>query len=153
MGQRLERGEVDVISTDHAPSTLQQKFGKDIWECPFGLPGVETTLTMLLHAVNQGKISLEHVARFYSETPARLLGLFPRKGAIRIGSDADLVLVDMQQEHTLSNAKILSKAGWTPFDGLSVKGRPTMTLLRGAIVAQDGKVTAQPGMGRYVSAR
>ena len=153
MWQRLERGEVDLISTDHAPSTLQQKFGKDIWECPFGLPGVETTLTMLLHAVNQGKISLEQVARFYSETPARLLGLFPRKGAIRIGSDADLVLVDMQQEHTLSNARILSKAGWTPFDGLSVKGRPTMTLLRGAIVAQDGKVSAPPGTGRYVSAR
>jgi len=106
---------------------------------------------MLLHAVNQGKLSLEQLTRAYSEMPARLLGLFPRKGAIRIGADADLVMVDMEQEHTLSNDKIISKAGWTPFDGLRVKGRPVMTLLRGEVVAENGKVTAQPGTGRYLT--
>jgi allantoinase len=151
MWQYLERGEIDVISTDHAPSTLEQKFESDIWNCHFGLPGVETTLTMLLHAVNQGKLSLERLTRVYSETPARLLGLFPRKGAIRVGADADLVMVDMEQEHTLSNDKIISKAGWTPFDGLRVKGRPVMTLLRGEVVAENGKVTAEPGTGRYLT--
>lgn len=147
----LARGEIDVISTDHAPSTLEQKFEHDIWGCHFGLPGVETTLTLLLHAVNQGKLSLEQVVQVYSETPARLLGIFPRKGTIRVGADADLVLVDMAQEHILRNEDIISKAGWTPFHGLQVKGRPVMTLLRGIVVAEDGKVTAEPGTGRYLT--
>ena len=149
--ERLKRGEIDVISTDHAPSTLEQKFEKDIWGCNFGLPGVDTTLTMLLHAVNQEKLTLEQVARLYSETPARLLGLFPRKGSITPGADADLVFVDMQQEHTLGNAQILSKAGWTPFDGMRVKGRPVMTLLRGTVVAENGRIAATPGTGRFIS--
>ena len=151
MWQCLERGEIDVISTDHAPSTLEQKFEKDIWNCPFGLPGVETTLTLMLSAVNQNQISLEQLARVYSETPARLLGLYPRKGAIRVGADADLVVVDMEQEHTLSNKTVLSKAGWTPYDGLRVKGRPVMTMLRGVVVAENGKVVAPRGTGRFLA--
>jgi len=101
--------------------------------------------------VNQNKISLEQVASVYSEMPARLLGLYPRKGAIRPGADADLVVVDMGQEHTLSNAKIISKAGWTPYDGLLVKGRPVMTMLRGIVVAENGKVTAPAGTGQYLN--
>jgi dihydroorotase len=106
---------------------------------------------MLLDAVNREKLTIEQVTRLYSERPARLLGLFPRKGSLSAGADADLAIVDMQQEHTLSNAKILSKAGWTPFDGLRVKGRPVMTLLRGTVVAENGRITAPPGTGRYVS--
>lgn len=150
MWHRLARGEIDVISTDHAPSTLAQKFEHDIWNCHFGLPGVETTLTMLLHAVNQGHLSLEQVVRAYSEMPARLLGLFPHKGAIQVGADADLVMVDMEREHTLSNEEIISKAGWTPFAGLHVKGRPVRTMLRGIVVAEEGRVTAEPGTGSYL---
>jgi len=79
-----------------------------------------------------------------------LLGLYPRKGALRIGSDADVVLVDTEQEHILSNDNIVSKAGWTPFDGRRVKGRAVMTMLRGQVVAENGKVTAEPGGGRFV---
>ena len=149
--ERLKRDEIDLISTDHAPSTLEQKFEKDIWGCPFGIPGVETTLTLLLNAANQGRISLEQVVRLYSETPARLLGLHPRKGSISAGADADLALVDMEQQHTLSNARIVSKAAWTPFDGLRVKGRVVMTLVRGAVIAEEGKVTALPGAGRFLA--
>jgi len=103
MWKRLARGQIDLISTDHAPSTLDQKFASDIWGCPFGLPGVETTLTMLLDAVAEGKLTLQRLVQTYSEAPARLLGLYPRKGALRIGSDADVVLVDTEQEHVLSN--------------------------------------------------
>lgn len=151
MWERLARGEIDVISTDHAPSTLDQKFGSDIWDCPFGLPGVETTLTMLLNAVNENRITLERLVDVYSATPARLLGLYPRKGAIRVGSDADVVLVDVDEEHTLRNEEIISKAGWTPFDGYRVKGRPVLTMLRGEVVAQDGKVVAEPGTGTFTT--
>jgi len=151
MWERLARGEIDVISTDHAPSTLDQKFGSDIWDCPFGLPGVETTLTMLLNAVNENRITLERLVDVYSVTPARLLGLYPRKGAIRVGSDADVVLVDVDEEHTLRNEEIISKAGWTPFDGRRVKGRPVLTMLRGEVVAKDGKVVAEPGTGTFTT--
>jgi allantoinase len=153
MWERLARGEIDLISTDHAPSTLDQKFGSDIWECPFGLPGVETTLTMLLNAAAEGKITLEGIVRAYSETPARLLGLYPRKGVIRPGSDADIVLVDPEEEHVLKNENIVSKAGWTPFDGRRVKGRPVMTFLRGDLVAERGEVVADPGVGSFVARR
>lgn len=151
MWKRLARGQIDLISTDHAPSTLDQKFASDIWGCPFGLPGVETTLTMLLDAVAEGKLTLQRLVQTYSEAPARLLGLYPRKGALRIGSDADVVLVDTEQEHVLSNDNIVSKAGWTPFDGRRVKGRAVMTMLRGQVVAENGKVTAEPGGGRFVN--
>jgi len=151
MWERLARGEIDLISTDHAPSTLDQKFGSDIWDCPFGLPGVETTLIMLLNAVAEERHTLERLVQTYSETPARLLGLYPHKGAIRVGSDADVVLVDTEQEHVLSNENIVSKAGWTPFDGRRVKGRPVMTMLRGQVVAENGKVTVEPGIGRFTA--
>jgi dihydroorotase (multifunctional complex type) len=151
MWERLAGGEIDLISTDHAPSTLDQKFGSDIWDCPFGLPGVETTLIMLLNAVSEEKLTLERLVQTYSETPARLLGLYPRKGAIRVGSDADVVLVDTEQEHVLSNENIVSKSGWTPFDGRCVTGRPVMSLLRGQMVAENGKVAVEPGIGRFTS--
>jgi dihydroorotase-like cyclic amidohydrolase len=151
MWERLAKGEIDLISTDHAPSTLDQKFGSDIWDCPFGLPGVETTLTMLLKAANEEKITLERIVQAYSETPARLLGLYPRKGAIRVGSDADIVLVDAEQEHVLENENIVSKAGWTPFAGYHVRGRPVMTVLRGEVIAENGKVVTEPGGGRFIT--
>jgi dihydroorotase-like cyclic amidohydrolase len=153
MWQCLARGEIDLISSDHAPSTLEQKFASGVWECPFGLPGVDTTLTMLLNAVNEGWITLERLVEVYSSNPARLLGLYPAKGAIRVGSDADIVLVDLGAEHILRNEDILSKAGWTPYEGMRVRGRPVMTLLRGTVIAEDGKVTAEPGTGSFLPGR
>lgn len=151
MWERLAKGQIDLVSTDHAPSTLDQKFGSNIWDCPFGLPGVETTLTMLLNAVANGNLTLEGLVQAYSETPAHLLGLYPRKGAIRVGADADIVLVDTEQEHVLKNENIVSKAGWTPFDGRRVKGRPVMTLLRGTTVAEEGRIVVGPGGGRFTT--
>ena len=147
--ERLRRGEIDIISTDHAPSTLAQKFEHDIWGCHFGLPGVETTLPLLLTAAHEGKLSYEDIARVYSETPARLWGVYPRKGALSVGSDADITLVDPAERYILRDEDIYSKAGWTPYSGMRVTGRPVMTLVRGAIVAERGKLIAEPGVGRF----
>jgi dihydroorotase (multifunctional complex type) len=147
----LEAGTIDVISSDHAPSTLDQKYAGTIWDCPFGLPGIDTTLIMLLNAVNKGWIRLSDVARVYSANPARLLGLYPRKGALQPGADADIVLVDLDAKHVLRNDRIRSKAGWTPYDDKSVRGLPVMTMLRGTVVAEDGSVVALPGTGRFLT--
>jgi dihydroorotase-like cyclic amidohydrolase len=147
--QRLAAGEITHISTDHAPSTLAQKAeGKeDMWQCHFGLPGIQTTLTMLLNAVNDGRLTLEQVVKLTAETPAQLYRLWPRKGNLQPGADADIVLVDLGRSETLKNEMMLSKAGWTPYGGFKVKGVPVATHVRGKLVAQDGKTMAPPGTG------
>jgi allantoinase len=147
--ERLRRGEIDIISSDHAPSTLAQKRERDIWDCPFGLPGVETTLPLLLTGVHEHKLALEDIARVYSEMPARLWGVYPRKGALHVGSDADIVLIDPSDTYTLRNEVMHSKAGWTPYDGMQVTGRPVMTMVRGQVIADRGKIVAEPGVGRF----
>lgn len=150
--QRLVAGEITHISTDHAPSTLAQKAEglNDMWNCHFGLPGVQTTLAMLLNAVHAGLLTLERVVQLVSETPARIYRLWPRKGNLQPGTDADIVLVDMARVDTLTNEMMLSKAGWTPYDGLRVQGFPVATYVRGNLVARDGKVMARPTTGRFL---
>jgi dihydroorotase-like cyclic amidohydrolase len=104
----------------------------------------------MLNAVNEGWLPLEQLVHAYSETPARLLGFYPRKGSLAPGSDADVVLVDLTGEQLVRDEAMLSRAGWTPYAGMSIRGRPVMTLVRGVIVAQDGKITAQPGTGTFL---
>jgi dihydroorotase (multifunctional complex type) len=147
---RIAAGTIDHVQTDHAPSTREQKLEGDIWACHFGLPGIETTLTMLLEGVAAGKINIEQVVSLYSERPARTLGLYPRKGALLPGSDADFVLVDPSAERELRNEDVVSKAGWTPYHGRHVRGRPVLTALRGTIIAEAGRVVHEQGVGRYL---
>lgn len=135
----LREGGIDLVSSDHAPSTLEQKLSVSIWDCPFGLPGVETVLPILLHGCQHGRLAVEDVVRLYSENPAKLLGLYPRKGALLPGSDADLVLIDPLSRRTLANEDIVSKAGWTPFAGKEVAAPPIRTYLRGCLVAENGR--------------
>ena len=150
MWRLLQTGEITHISTDHAPSTRDQKRAGDIWTCPFGLPGVETTLAMLLHAAHHGWITLERVVAVACEQPARLYGFYPRKGTLAPGADADVTLVDPARVRVLADADILSKAGWTPYAGMEVTGAPVMTFSRGRLVARDGRPQGEPGWGRWV---
>ncbi|MHB1681909.1 MAG: dihydroorotase [Bacilli bacterium] len=147
----LAAGAIDILSSDHAPSTKRQKTSGNIWTCHFGLPGVETTLPLMLTAVNQGQISLARVIQAYSETPARRLGLFPKKGSLSIGADADIVLVDMTKKWVIEDENIVSKAGWSPYAGMECIGKPVMTFVRGQLVMKDGKIVTEPGTGRYVT--
>jgi dihydroorotase-like cyclic amidohydrolase len=152
MWERLRKGEITHIQTDHAPATREQKLegDGDIWVPHFGLPGVETTLSMMLEGVNAGKLSIERAVQALSETPARLHGLYPRKGSLQVGADADLVLVDLGKPRTLRNEDVVSKAGWTPYAGRTVRGTPVKTFVRGQLVAENGRVVARPGTGRWV---
>jgi dihydroorotase (multifunctional complex type) len=149
---RLRRGDITHIQTDHAPATRPQKAegNGDIWQPHFGLPGVETTLAMMLNGVNEGKLTLERLVGAVAEVPARLHGLYPRKGSLRVGADADLVLVDLDHERILSDDQVVSKAGWTPYAGRRIRGGPVMTFVRGELVAENGRVVARPGTGRWV---
>jgi allantoinase len=145
----LRDGALTHVSTDHAPSTREQKTEGSIWDVHFGLPGIDTTLPMLLDAVGRGMLSLEDVVRTYAEAPARRYGLAPRKGSLAIGADADVVLVDLEETWTLTDAHVRSKAGWTPYAGRSVQGRVVGTWLRGRRLATgDGLQEGQ--FGRFV---
>lgn len=149
MWRLLSNGTLTHMSSDHAPSTLEQKQAGDIWNVHFGLPGLDSTMSLLLDAVARGHLSYEDVVRVYSERPAQAYGLWPRKGRIGLGADADLALVDPTARRTLRNSDVLSKAGWTPFDGRAVRGRVVQTYLRGELVAEEGR--AQDGrIGRLV---
>ncbi|QFY10220.1 amidohydrolase family protein [Nonomuraea phyllanthi] len=135
----LRDGGLTHISSDHAPSTAAQKTSGDIWDVHFGLPGLDSTMAVLLSAAARGMISYEDIARLYSETPARIYGLWPRKGRIAPGADADLVLVDPTAKWTLRNADVFSKAGWTPYDGKEMTGRAVATYSRGRLISEHGK--------------
>jgi dihydroorotase (multifunctional complex type) len=135
----LRSGVLTHMSSDHAPSTLAHKSAGNIWEVHFGLPGLDSTMAVLLDAAARGYLAYEDIARVYSLNPARTYGLWPRKGRLAPGADADLVLVDPAATRTLRNGDVLSKAGWTPFDGRTLTGRVMQTYLRGRLVAEDGK--------------
>jgi dihydroorotase (multifunctional complex type) len=150
MWQLLRSGELTHISSDHAPSTLQQKANGGIWEAHFGLPGLDSTMSLLLDAAASDLIALEDVVRVYAENPAKIYGLWPRKGALRVGADADLALVDMDGQRTLRHETIISKAGWTPYDGRTVTGSVVRTILRGDTVAIDGNPLRNM-IGEFVS--
>lgn len=152
MWEHLAAGDIDMVNADHAPSTKAQKAEgeEDIFQAPFGIPGVETVLPLLLNGAAKGKVSLNRIVEVFSTNPAQILDLYPRKGAIRVGSDADLTIVDMNERYTLRDEDIVAKCGWTPFDGLEIQGAVESTYVRGAPVIEDGKVVGEPGYGEFI---
>ncbi|UUY02821.1 dihydroorotase family protein [Svornostia abyssi] len=145
----LRDGAVALLSSDHAPSTLAQKAEGDIFDCPFGLPGIDTTLPLMLDAVHRGRLDYERLVAVYSAGPAAALGLGAHKGALAVGHDADIALIDPTARRTLRDEDVRSKAGWTPYAGRDVHGGVAMTFVRGTLVAEHGEVVADPGAGRW----
>jgi dihydroorotase (multifunctional complex type) len=150
----LAKGVIDIVSTDHAPGTKAEKeIGwKNIWTAQIGIPGVETLLSLMLsEGVAKGRLTLERLVDTLCTRPAQIFGLHPRKGIIREGSDADLVLVDLKKEVTITIEKLHYKVGWTPYEGIRIKGVPVTTISRGTVVAEDVDVVGKPGHGQFLT--
>lgn len=149
----LNDGTIDIVATDHAPHTREEKeIGwKDGWKAHTGTPSTQFYLSMFLSAALEGKIPLERVAEVCSSAPARLFRL-ERKGDLRPGLDADLVLVDLEKSYEVRDADVLSLTGWSPYAGRKLKGKPVRTLVRGRTVYVDGKVVGKKGEGRQALA-
>jgi dihydroorotase len=146
-------GTVDIMATDHAPHLREEKEPgwADGWKAHTGTPSTQFYLSFLLTDVAAGKLTLERVADATATRPAKLFGLYPRKGAIRAGADADIVLVDPNEVRTISDADVLSKCGWTPYAGRKVTGVPVHTLLRGTFIYDDGKIAVREGFGKQAT--
>jgi dihydroorotase len=141
-------GSIECIATDHAPHTAAEK-RRGVWEASPGAIGVQTSLMLMLTEVNRGRLSLERCVDLMAANPARVHGLYPRKGAIVAGADADVVLVDLGATSVIRNQDMLTPNHLTPFDGTPVRGVPTRTWLRGRLVARNG-VPVGDATGRQV---
>ncbi len=150
--EAVKDGTINVVATDHAPVTKALK--NNFWDATVGIPGAEMFLPLMLsEGVNKGRISLEKLVDVCCFSPASKFGLTPRKGTISIGSDADLVLIDMEKEAVGPEKPIYSGSDFSTFAGLKIKGWPILTMLRGSIVAKDGEVVGESGFGKYIPGR
>ena len=144
----LMDGTINCIATDHAPHTLEEK-NLPYGQAPSGMPGVETSLTLILNEVSKGKISLKDVVKWMSENPAKLYNI-RNKGFLKAGYDADITIIDMDKEKVISNDFMKTKCGWTAFNGFITKGWPITTIVNGEIV-YDKETLNMEVRGRKVS--
>lgn len=149
MWQLLRTGVLTHLSTDHAPATRAQKQEGSIWDVHFGLPGLDTTVPLLVDAALRGKLALEDVVRLHAERPARRYGLWPCKGSLRPGADADMVLIDPSVKRVLTDEQVRSMAGWTPYAGREVQGTGIATYLRGQLIVEADTLVGER-RGRYL---
>jgi dihydroorotase len=149
--QALGDGTIDLIATDHAPHAADEKTRNDIWTVDCGFPGVELQMPLMLTAVNQGRLSICDYVRLSAASPAQIWGLYPRKGVIQPGADADLTLVDLARQWTIDDAKLQSRSKISPWHGRPVKGLPVHTLVRGKFVMRERTLAPHArGWGRSV---
>lgn len=140
--QAIREGVVDVIGSDHAPHTLEEK-AQPYPQSPSGMTGVQTLLPMMLDHVHAGRLSLQRLVDLTSSGPARIFGI-EGKGRIAVGYDADLTLVDLAARRTIRNNWIASRSGWTPYDGKTVTGWPIHTVIRGQVLVRDEAIVGTP---------
>jgi len=145
----LAGGTIDTVASDHAPKA---KSAEDaFFDAPYGSPQIETLLPLLYHGgVVEGRLSLQRLVEVTSETPAKLFGLYPGKGALLPGSDADLVIFDPEEEWTIERANQHSNASYTAYEGRRIRGRVSLTIQRGEPIVEAGELKGRPGRGRFL---
>jgi len=145
----LKSGTIDMIASDHAPHTAFEK-SLPVWEAPAGLCGLETFVPLMLNEVNMGNISLNDFVRMASEAPAKIWGVYPRKGSLLPGADGDFTVVDMNKKQKIIAENLHSKSKTSPFDGFEIQGAPVAAIVRGKFVVKDGRFTGEKGFGELV---
>jgi allantoinase len=147
--QQLSTG-ISVVGSDHCVVLPARKAVRGLFDGLPGLPGNETMVVLLLDLVARGIVTIERLAALLGENPARLFGLFGRKGAVEPGFDGDLTIVDLAAETVPRAAHMVGVAGWTPYEGMRLRGRVEATIVRGRIIAQGGRLLADPGAGQWI---
>ena len=145
-------GTVTCVGSDHSTVVAKpDKVKESIWDAVPGFPGMGMLLpVMLSEGYHKGRISLPDVSRILSLQNAQVWGLYPKKGVIRVGSDADFAIVNLDQERTVTPEYMQSAANWGLYDGWSLKGWPTKTIVRGSVVMDSGEIVGDPAFGRYI---
>jgi len=148
----IENNDIDVIDTDHCSYTTEQKLlSSNCLGILAGIPGSETLLPLVYsYGVGRGYFDIKKVINLLSTNPAKIFGLYPEKGSLEVGTDADLVIFDPKKELIISNSQQHTAAGYTPFDGFKVKGYPTTTILRGKIIVNDNRFYGEKGGGKFL---
>lgn len=153
----LADGTIQVVGTDHCPFYYEQKLelgGDSFLRCPNGIPGIEARMALLYsEGMRAGRISLEQFVDVTSTNPAKIMGLYPRKGAIEPGADADIVVFDPNREETITHALLHERVDYTPYEGIEVHGFPVLTMRRGEVIVDDGALSAEAGSGTYIPRR
>ena len=141
-----------TVGSDHGPvdPALKRRGDSNVFAGQPGMPANETMAPLMLDLVARGELTLGRLAEVMSEAPARLYGLYPRKGAIQVGSDGDFTLVDLNATWTIRGAELVGRAGWTPYEDETVTGRVAATIIRGRIAARDGRSVAEPGQAAFI---
>ena len=149
----INQGSIQTVATDHCPFHMSQKeMGKDDFsKIPNGMPGIENRMELMFsEGVGKGLISLNKFVEITSANSAKIFGMFPRKGTIGIGADADLIVLDPNEEHTISVKNHHMNVDYSAFEGWKVKGKCKQTILRGKVAIDNGKVKIQKGYGKYI---
>lgn len=155
--QGLVSGDLQVVATDHCPFNFvgQKDMGRDDFsKIPNGMPGVETRVPLIYHfGVNEGRFSVNRFVELVSTNPARIFGLAPQKGTISIGADADLVIFDPEKAVRLSVENLHMNVDHSPYDHITVRGYPILTMQRGKIIVKDGEFVGEVGAGQFLTRR
>ena len=145
----LEQGWVDALGSDHAPHALSEKSASSVWDVKVGVPGLETTLPLILTQVRKNRLSLNQAVRLLAEKPAEIYGL-KDCGSLEQGKNADLTVVDFKGKFKIDASEFKSKAKYSPYDGWEVQGKPVKTYVKGLLVFEEGEIVAKAGSGSIV---
>jgi len=145
----VRNGSIDILASDHAPHTFEEKKAKIVWDVKVGIPNLETTLPLLLTEVKRRRLSIADVVRLMAEKPAEIFRL-KGKGCLREGNSADLSVVDLNRNYKVDASKFHSKAKYSPFDQWKVEGKPVKTFVNGQLIMDDGEIVANSGSGRII---
>lgn len=145
----IRDGSIDIMASDHAPHTIEEKEAQSIWDVKVGIPGLETTLSLMLTEVKHGRLTIGDIARLMSENPAAIFRL-KGKGSLKEGNTADLTVVDLGRKYKIDSSLFHSKAKYSPFDDRTVEGKASKTFVNGQLIMDEDEIVAKPGSGEII---